>query len=158
MFRENTRPAQRVGAGIITHFDAERGFGFARQDGTEIDVFVHARVLQRCGLGFLSKGQKIRFVAEESRRGWRATEVALADPPTRSLNEAARVHRAHGRECCMAVRSDGAGAGPHLSSWQPVSRSTGGAEPHRVFRRDEAIRLLSKARTSWTIRTATNCA
>jgi hypothetical protein len=47
--------------------------------------------------------------------------------------EAARVYRAHGRHCRMAVRRDSAANGANLSPWRLVRRST----KFSAFRRDD---------------------
>ena len=47
--------------GTVTMYKADKGFGFAKQDGGGKDVFIHATALQRSGLGELVEGQRVRM-------------------------------------------------------------------------------------------------
>lgn len=70
--------------GVVVRYDAEKGFGFIRSRafGSD-DVFVHASSI--VGGGFLHPGQRVRFSAEMSEKGPRATRV---EPGRRGLTPA----------------------------------------------------------------------
>ena len=61
-------------SGVVVQYDEEKGYGFVRSAayGSE-DVFVHASKV--VGRGTLRPGQKVRFEAEPSPKGPRATRV-----------------------------------------------------------------------------------
>jgi CspA family cold shock protein len=51
--------------GRVKFFNVERGFGFITRDDGERDVFVHARAVERSGVGALSDGDLIQFEIQE---------------------------------------------------------------------------------------------
>ncbi len=59
--------------GIVTTYDESRGFGFIRSEAFPVDVFVHASAIE--GRGPLRVGQRVRFSAEMTDRGPRASQV-----------------------------------------------------------------------------------
>ncbi len=70
--------------GVVTQYDEERGFGFVRSSAYgDKDVFVHASTVQ--GGCALKPGQRVRFTAEVSSKGPRATRV---EPGRRGLSPA----------------------------------------------------------------------
>jgi CspA family cold shock protein len=58
-------------------FDVMRGFGFIIPDNGTADVFVHAQVLQRCGVDSPERGERLKFTVGNDNRGRvRAATVA----------------------------------------------------------------------------------
>ena len=70
--------------GIVVRYDADRGFGFirSRAHGAQ-EVFVHASTV--AGGARLRNGQRVRFTAETTDKGPRATRV---EPGRRGLSPA----------------------------------------------------------------------
>lgn len=65
--------------GVVVRYDADRGFGFVRSRAFGADdVFVHASSV--VGGGALRPGQRVRFSAEPSAKGPRATRVEPGRP------------------------------------------------------------------------------
>ena len=66
--------------GTVKWFNATKGYGFiAREDGSN-DVFVHARAVERAGLGTLREGQRLNFEVRPGRDGrTSAEELSTAD-------------------------------------------------------------------------------
>ncbi len=70
--------------GIVVRYDAERGFGFIRSRAHGVhEVFVHASAV--AGGARLHPGQRVRFSAESTDKGPRATRV---EPGRRGLSPA----------------------------------------------------------------------
>ena len=70
--------------GIVVRYDADRGFGFIRSRAFWADdVFVHASAV--AGNVLLHPGQRVRFSAEATDKGPRATHV---EPGRRGLSPA----------------------------------------------------------------------
>ena len=70
--------------GVVVRYDAEKGFGFVRSRAYGADdVFVHASVV--VGGAMLHPGQRVRFSAESTDKGPRATRV---EPGRRGLSPA----------------------------------------------------------------------
>jgi cold shock protein len=65
--------------GSVKAYNVERGFGFVGQDGGGKDVFVHARTLQRGGLGELAEGQRVRMQTAQGQKGLEARSIELLD-------------------------------------------------------------------------------
>ena len=65
----------RAVQGTVKFYDPARGFGFVVPDSGGREVFVHASVLLRSGLGDLQSGQRVSVWAEEAPRGLQATEI-----------------------------------------------------------------------------------
>jgi CspA family cold shock protein len=61
--------------GIIRWFDARRGYGFIIPEGGGPDVFLHRRVLQRSRLRRITPGVRVRYEAEETAVGIKATWI-----------------------------------------------------------------------------------
>ncbi|SMD26941.1 cold-shock protein [Kibdelosporangium aridum] len=67
--------------GIVTWFDAERGFGFisragfvSRDDGGA-EIFVHQSQITSDSLRPIGRGDRVRFTLEPHAQGLRATDV-----------------------------------------------------------------------------------
>jgi CspA family cold shock protein len=62
--------------GTVKWFNGDRGFGFITRDaGT--DVFVHFTDIKGPGFRTLHEGDRVEFNLEESKKGWRATNVQM---------------------------------------------------------------------------------
>ena len=61
--------------GTVKFYDPVRGFGFVAPDGGGPDVFVHASVLEHCGMADPVPGQRVYVRAENAPRGLQATSV-----------------------------------------------------------------------------------
>lgn len=71
-------------------FDARKGYGFlVGLDGR--DVFVHFSAIQGGGFRTLKEGAAVRYDAERTAKGWRATRAA------RSANVGVAVRRVYSR-------------------------------------------------------------
>lgn len=78
--RGEARGAQgsgRGGEGVVTRYDADRGFGFISPDDGGPDLFVHVSVLR--GGEVLEPGDRVRFVSKQGDRGPQADRVERAD-------------------------------------------------------------------------------
>ena len=62
-------------AARIKWYDTSKGFGFANVFGKKEDVFVHADIVRRYGLGGLQPGEAICLRVINSARGKLATEI-----------------------------------------------------------------------------------
>ena len=58
-------------------YNAVKGFGFVTVDGDD-DLFVHVSVLERCSVGGLEPGQRVRVTIVEGRKGREVGAIALA--------------------------------------------------------------------------------
>ena len=71
-----TIPAEAVDLpGTVKFYNPVRGFGFVAPDGGGPEVFVHASVLERCGMGDPIPGQRVLVRAESVPRGLQATGI-----------------------------------------------------------------------------------
>ena len=60
--------------GSVKWFDPRKGFGFiVGPDGQ--DIFCHYSIIEGEGFRVLKDGQTVRYDAEKSEKGWRATRV-----------------------------------------------------------------------------------
>jgi CspA family cold shock protein len=57
-----------MATGTVKWFSSARGFGFIQPDDGSQDVFVHIASVERSGLDYLNKGQKVKFDTEPGRR------------------------------------------------------------------------------------------
>ena len=65
----------RGGEGVVTRYDAERGFGFIAPDAGGADLFVHVSVVR--GADALQEGDRVRYKVRQSDRGPQADSVEL---------------------------------------------------------------------------------
>ena len=72
--RESDGPV-RGGEGVVTRYDAERGFGFIAPDAGGADLFVHVSVVR--GSEALEEGDRVRYKVRQSDRGPQADSVEL---------------------------------------------------------------------------------
>ena len=70
--RASDGPA-RGGEGVVTRYDAERGFGFIAPDAGGVDLFVHVSVVR--GAEALQEGDRVRYRVRLSDRGPQADGV-----------------------------------------------------------------------------------
>ena len=63
----------RGGEGVVTRYDAERGFGFIAPDAGGVDLFVHVSVVR--GAEALQEGDRVRYKVRQSDRGPQADSV-----------------------------------------------------------------------------------
>ena len=63
--------------GIIKKLN-EKGFGFITPEGEEKDVFFHSSALVDVEFSSLNEGDKVTFDVEDSEKGPRAINVAVA--------------------------------------------------------------------------------
>jgi len=62
-----------MASGVVVSFDLRKGFGFIRSPDYREDIFVHVEEVE--GRTPLKSGQRVQFVARETDRGLRATQV-----------------------------------------------------------------------------------
>ena len=55
--------------GTVKWFDATKGYGFIIPEEPGADVFVHISSLKKCGMEYLSEGDKIKYEIGEGRNG-----------------------------------------------------------------------------------------
>ncbi|MFG1811610.1 cold-shock protein [Streptomyces sp. NPDC049040] len=67
-----------MASGIVTWFNAARGFGFIEQDGGGADVFAHFSNIAAPGLSELTEGQKVTFDIAVGRKGPTAENIVPA--------------------------------------------------------------------------------
>ena len=77
-----TSPSQVTGEvtesiGTVSLYKADKGFGFAKQDGGGKDVFIHATALARAGLRHLVEGQRVRMQIGQGQKGLEAQTIEL---------------------------------------------------------------------------------
>lgn len=73
------------GAGVVLWYNQTRGYGFITPDAPLPHgkaLFVHATVVRRAGLGCLSEGQRVSFVAGENEGRPCALQVRAGMPAT----------------------------------------------------------------------------
>lgn len=63
----------RGGEGVVTRYDADRGFGFIAPDAGGADLFVHVSVVR--GAEPLAEGDRVRYQVRQSDRGPQADRV-----------------------------------------------------------------------------------
>lgn len=68
------RASARGGRGVVSRFDADRGFGFITPDDGGQDLFVHVSVVRD---GELYEGDRVRYQVRQSDRGPQADRVEL---------------------------------------------------------------------------------
>lgn len=61
--------------GTVKWFNAEKGFGFIKQNGSETDVFVHHTAINMTGYRKLEEGDVVSFEIVEGRKGPQANDV-----------------------------------------------------------------------------------
>lgn len=66
-----------MAVGIVKWFNAEKGFGFIKQESGP-DVFVHFRSIKIDGYKSLDEGQRVQFNVTQGPKGPQAEEVTLA--------------------------------------------------------------------------------
>jgi CspA family cold shock protein len=63
--------------GTVKWFNAEKGFGFIKQNGSETDVFVHHTAIKMDGYRKLEEGDVVEFEIVDGRKGPQASEVTV---------------------------------------------------------------------------------
>lgn len=61
--------------GTVKWFNANKGFGFIRQDGGP-DVFVHFSNIKSSGFKSLNEGQRVEFTIAQGQKGPQAENVS----------------------------------------------------------------------------------
>ncbi|WP_257659119.1 cold shock domain-containing protein [Parapedobacter lycopersici] len=72
--REAPADPDALPTGVVTYFDAAKGYGFISDPDTGERVFVHVNQLTEPGLT-LTVGDKVEYTAVKSPRGWQASSV-----------------------------------------------------------------------------------
>ncbi|MEM8836247.1 MAG: cold shock domain-containing protein [Planctomycetota bacterium] len=65
--------------GVVKWFDPKKGFGFIVGPEGQ-DIFVHYTQIDGDGFRVLRDGKSVRYDAERSDKGWRATKVERLEP------------------------------------------------------------------------------
>ena len=64
-------------AGTVKWYNPDKGFGFITPQSGGKDVFIHASVLERAGLGPLQEGQSVRMGVVQGAKGPEAGSISL---------------------------------------------------------------------------------
>ncbi len=64
--------------GTVKWYNPDKGFGFITPQSGGKDVFIHASVLERAGLGPLQEGQVVRMGVVQGQKGPEAGTISLA--------------------------------------------------------------------------------
>jgi cold shock CspA family protein len=94
--KRTPKASAKRSAGIVTFYDARRGFGFAKDDSGE-SIFVGARSIAKAEISNLTAGDKISFAVEKTKKGPAAIDIELLDhapAPTTTLHQC---------PCCDAI-------------------------------------------------------
>jgi len=67
-----------MATGKIKWFNDQKGFGFIADDAGGEDVFVHFSAVEMEGFKSLKEGQSVRYEAEKTGKGLKATKVVPA--------------------------------------------------------------------------------
>ena len=65
--------------GTVKWFSRMKGWGFIEPDGGDRDVFVHYENIAGDGFRNLEKGERVRFVIEDTPKGPKAIEVSAVE-------------------------------------------------------------------------------
>jgi CspA family cold shock protein len=65
--------------GTVKWFSRMKGWGFIEPDGEDRDVFVHYEDIAGDGFRNLEKGERVRFLIEETPKGPKAIEVSSVE-------------------------------------------------------------------------------
>lgn len=72
-------PSTAVSAnGVVKWYNATKGFGFVSATDGGKDIFVHASVLERSGVGSLAEGQAVSMQVVQGAKGPEAISIQLA--------------------------------------------------------------------------------
>lgn len=63
--------------GTVKWFNAEKGYGFIKQNGSDADVFVHHTAIKMDGYRKLEEGDVVEFEIVDGRKGPQANEVTV---------------------------------------------------------------------------------
>ena len=63
--------------GTVKWFNPDKGFGFITPQNGGKDVFIHATVLERAGLGPLQEGQSVRMGVVQGAKGPEAGTISV---------------------------------------------------------------------------------
>lgn len=73
--------------GTVKWFNAEKGYGFIKQNGSDDDVFVHHTAIKMDGYRKLVEGDVVEFEITEGRKGPQASEVTVKSHATTRSND-----------------------------------------------------------------------
>jgi CspA family cold shock protein len=74
-----TDPSTAVPAtGVVKWYNATKGFGFVSANDGGKDIFVHASVLERSGVGSLAEGQAVSMQVVQGAKGPEAISIQVA--------------------------------------------------------------------------------
>jgi cold shock protein len=65
-------------AGTVKWYNSDKGFGFIAPDTGDKDLFVHASILARAGIGVLVQGQRVLVEAVPGKKGLEVSSIRLA--------------------------------------------------------------------------------
>jgi CspA family cold shock protein len=63
--------------GTVKWFDASKGFGFIKSDGSGKEIFISLRVLRQAGLSDLTEGQSVEFETVDAPKGPEARSIRI---------------------------------------------------------------------------------
>lgn len=72
--------------GTVKWFNAEKGYGFIKQNGSDADVFVHHTAIKMDGYRKLEEGDVVEFEIVDGRKGPQASDVTIKSRAPSSSN------------------------------------------------------------------------
>jgi CspA family cold shock protein len=63
----------------VKWYKSDKGFGFVVGDDGQKDIFLHATVVERAGLGTIGEGQRVSMKVVQTPKGREAISVTLLD-------------------------------------------------------------------------------
>lgn len=68
-----------MATGTVKWFNTTKGYGFIKPDDSDKDAFVHVTEVERCGIGRLIEGQRVKFQIKQEARGLKAINITTVD-------------------------------------------------------------------------------
>jgi len=70
--------------GEVVWFDARKGYGFLKQDNSDVDIFLHWSNINVDGFKTVKPNQRVSYKVGENHKGQQAIDVELLDDPDKA--------------------------------------------------------------------------